>query len=123
MSKVINTYDQLQMWKAARLTKRPVAICRAHTIGSRTQYRRDGWCVYSPWEATDPNAHWTRNGQKHFGRDPYTEPDWRSGESAALVRAMNWADEKYGPFNWVRNRMGDYVPAELNLEFPLRKRK
>lgn len=129
MRDVINTHDQLIRWKEAGMHKRPVAIMVYHASFGRSNHR-DGWCVYSPWAKTSDTVEpWYHHGDKHFNRFLVKAADLPDAltrrqigparDKAALVLAMQWADHKYGPFDWVRNRMGDYVPAELNKAFPL----
>jgi hypothetical protein len=65
---------------------------------------------------TDRNAHWTDYGKKafHVGLG-VKKPE-------ALAEAQAWVRDIYGIAGpWVRNRMGDYVLAEVNARFPLPK--
>lgn len=119
IQEVHNTHEQLIAWKRAGLEKRPVAIGPGYIPGRRST--RSGWNVYSPWEQTDPGAPWYHRGQKHFSDWDGTGTNTREKRKSALIMAMQWANEKYGPFVWQRNRMGEYVPAPLNDKFPIQK--
>jgi len=125
----VNTHDQL------KLAGGGVAILRS-TGGIRESYE-DGWVVLRVNEhgqsvVTDPNAHFTKYGRKHFSNsylggfsNSYTGE--RLSHAASMARAFEearqwvaaqgWYD---GP--WVGNRMRDKVPADINRRFPLRKR-
>ena len=64
---------------------------------------------------TDRNAHWMDHGKKTFYVFGTTKPE-------ALAAAQAWVLATYGIAGpWVRNRMGDYVLAEVNARFPLPK--
>lgn len=116
---VTNTHDQLIRWKIAGLQARPVGITRANLHVGRSSWR-DGWHIYSPWGRTDPDGHWQHNGSKHIARP--SGINGMAGDKAALEIAITWANHYCGmEFEWVRNRMGEYVPKELNDMFPLRK--
>lgn len=125
IEEVTNTWEQLIRWKKAGLNTRPVAIGPAHSPSSRGPGLRNGWFVWSPWELTDPSGPWYYYNKMHFADCQYFGGDITRSEArkAALDAAKKWADEKYGPFNWVRNRMGEYVPKELNDLFPIRRDK
>lgn len=63
---------------------------------------------------TDPKAPWYNHGRKTFL--PFGSSKAESLAAAqAWVKAQGWYD---GP--WLRNRMGDYLPAEIHTRFPLR---
>ena len=34
-----------------------------------------------------------------------------------------WANGNYGPFNWARNRTGEYVPEEIQKNFQFESRQ
>jgi hypothetical protein len=117
---IVNTYDQLMAARESGLVKRPVAIGPAYLPGRGSS--RCGWVVWSPVERTDPDhdAPWYFGGKKHFGTFG-KDGTRREQTAAALTDAMRWANDTYGPFNWARNRMGDYIPAQIKKAFPLRK--
>lgn len=124
IEEVVNTHDQLIRWKEAGLAARPVAVCKSYISGGRGPAILYGWEIYSPWEQTDSEVHWQHYGRKQFPNSMYyREVDRFTARKLALAAALGWANAKYGPFDWVRNRMGDYVPKELNDYFPLRKQK
>ena len=120
IEEVINTHDQLLRWKQTDLKFRPVAITVSHSFGTRSP-SINGWKVYSPWVKTDPDAHWSDNGCKFFGYFEQGGSNKKESMKSALLEAMAWASERYGPFEWERNRMGAYVPVPLNSKFPIRK--
>lgn len=111
---IINTHDQL------RAAGGGVAIVPASLPG-RSPYQY-GWAVYrvnaeGKGLVTDKDAAWYEYGKKVFS-------DLRSegGRMGALAAAKAWVAEQGwydGP--WTRNRMRDYVPTEMNKQFPLRR--
>lgn len=116
---IINTYDQL------RAAGGGVAIIPNYT-GTRTQYFH-GWAIYrvngqGKQVITDPDAHWSDYGKRVFstlGQNGAT-PAERSRQ--ALTAAKQWVAEQ-GLYNgeWQRNRARDYVPKEINQQFPIRR--
>ena len=65
---------------------------------------------------TDPGASWFDHGHKAF---PCATT--KAAKAEALAAAMEWATTTYGPRDWVRNRLGDYLDRAVNERFPLRK--
>jgi hypothetical protein len=51
---------------------------------------------------TDPNGPWYDYGNKTF------DVIFRKEEEAALVQAIEWADNRYGKREWVRDPFGNY---------------
>lgn len=123
-NQILNTWDQLKRAAASGFERQKlVAISYHHPDHSNSRdvstYK---WSVWSPFFKTDPDASWYDNDSKTFGL-PLNGTKHHERKATALTAAMNWANEKYGPYNWVRNQQGDYVPKEVNDRFPLRKRE
>ncbi len=116
---IINTYDQLMAAHKAGHTW-PYAITREY-VGQRTPYF-SGWNVYHPFKATDPSLSTSlRRGLKKFRRSGFAVAD-RDGKAARLA-AQQWVTDTYGyAGKWKRNGMGDYVPTDIAMAHPLRKR-
>lgn len=64
---------------------------------------------------TDPKAAWYDYHHMTF------IVGGRYEKKEQLAAAIAWVAEKYGPREFVRNRMGDYVERDVNEQFPLRK--
>lgn len=83
--------------------------------------RSPGWRVVRIEDGaeilTDPGGHWMHYGRKFF-------PLFGTGQTRAqvLADAIKWANEKYGPREFVGNRSRDYVEKEVNKKFPIPKR-
>ena len=114
-----NTHEQLKAAGGG------VAIVPSYT-GGRTQYFR-GWAVYrlngqGKQVVTDPSAHWQDYGKKVFstmqaeGSTPAERSRFALSQAKAWVAKQGWYSGE-----WKRNRIRDYVPAEINKKFPLRK--
>ena len=113
---VCNTHQQLV--EAEKRGLPPVAITIARS-GARNDYV-SGVVVYHIRLQSDPNAHWTRRGCKHFSLMS------RAGNFAARLafaraEAEAWAAEKYGVKEWQRNRDRSSVPSPINDLYPIRK--
>jgi len=63
-----------------------------------------GWKVVGLGFQTDPKAHWTDNGCKTFDGKKHSE---------AKQQAMDWASEKYGVEDWVRDPFGGYQDKKV----------
>ncbi len=116
---IINTHDQMVAAGGG------VAIVPAFA-GTRTQYQC-GWAIYrvnSNGQAvvTDPLAHWQNNHKKvfsDFAQDGSTTLERRR---AALEAAKQWvAEQGWYSGEWARNRQRDYVPKDINKQFPLKE--
>lgn len=126
MSDIINTYEQLRAAAASGFDKRGLIAISYHApdrSNSRDVSVRK-WSVFSPFFTTAPDAPWYDYGQKVFslfgarnGAETHAQQ-----KAAALKAAQEWAAQ-YGVTEWARNRLGDYVPKEVNDRFPLRKNK
>lgn len=117
---IINTYDQNVAARGDR-----IVIFQHYWRGTRETYR-DGWQVSrvkdGKWLVVDPSTvkdTFGLSGSKEFRRDRIGH--WREQDARALELAIAWANAKYGPREFVRNRAGDYVEREVNEKFPIRK--
>lgn len=116
---IINTYDQL------RAAGGGVAISPSYT-GARTEYFY-GWAVWRVGAdgrqiVTDPKAHWADYGKKVFSTTQAggTTPAERSRN--ALAAAKKWVAERgWYDGEWMRNRMRDYLPKDINKRFPIKR--
>lgn len=114
---IVNTHDQL------RAAGGGVAIMPAY-IGGRTQYFC-GWSIYrvnveGKQLVTDPKAHWQQYGKKTFSTMGATGDTPAERSRNALALAKRWiAEQGWYDGEWMRNRMRDYVPKEINKQFPL----
>lgn len=118
--RIINTYDQLMAAMRAG-HKWPYALCREY-VGHRTPYFY-GWKVYHPTKATDPSKSTSLSrGYRTFSRVGAASSD-RMGREA-LAAAQQWVADTYGYSGlWKRNRMGDYVPADIQKQWPIPDRR
>jgi hypothetical protein len=118
--RIINTYDQM---KAAGGDG--VAICVAHS-GGRGSFV-SGWHVVrfvrGKTVATDPDAAYYHDKQKWFslvgssGRDGFV-----AARAAALAQAQAWVKAQgWYDGEWKRNAMGDFVPADVQRQFPIKR--
>lgn len=116
---IINTHDQLKANGGG------VAIVPTYT-GVRTIHPY-GWGIYRVGKdgkaiPTDPNAHWTEYGKKVF---PHNRHNGTPAEQkrASLEAAKAWITEQgWHDGEWTRNQARDYVPKEVNDNFPIAKR-
>lgn len=119
--KTINTYEQLMAARQAGLPD--VAVATRHWQGTREWYR-NGWKIYSPGKSVEgaprPRYADPDNGCRIFEED--RSKNWRQARKEALEAAMAWAGPRYSIEKWARNRMGDYVDARVNKQFPLERR-
>lgn len=107
---ITNTHDQLVASNGG------VAITPAQTQGRSPRFY--GWTVYridakGREVVTDCNAAWYNYGRKTFSATMKGRMESLQ-EAKEWVAAQGWYDGK-----WVRNRMFDYVPADVNKRFPL----
>lgn len=115
---IMNTQDQLVADGGG------FAILRSYSE-TRDRYFT-GWAVYcidaSGEEVeTDPKAHWTKYGRKHFSTFGSSRPNDRGAE--ALKEAIAWVKYKgWYSGQWKRNGAWDYVPEGVNRRFPIRLR-
>lgn len=67
-----------------------------------------------------PTAPWYEHGRKSF-------PAYgRENKKKALEEAKAWVAENYpniAPKEWAKNRLGEFVDAEINKKFPIPKRE
>lgn len=118
MDRVVNTWDQLRAAKAAGFdSKQCVAIGYAAN-GGRSVLPA-WWAVWSPFFKTNPDGAWYEHGSKTFTMgDGETH---KERKAAALITAQAWAAQ-YGITEWAKNRVGDYVPAAIQKQFPIPKK-
>ena len=132
--RLVNTHDQLQAAVASNLLppRRALAICVSYLMSSGTSNPQDGYLLYSPFFATDPQAAWYHHGQRWFGfhsvspiLPPGADPAQRRKivKQATLEAAIDYCASIYDHSEWKRNRQGDWVPAVVELAFPIPKEK
>jgi hypothetical protein len=109
----MNTWDQLVEAEKLGIIKNKQAIAIAYIPGVRRGISYGRWQVFSPFFSTDKEAARFDNGYKTFnvlGRAEMT---------TQFESARNWAMAKYGVKEFKRNRMRDYVPAEVQDKLPI----
>ena len=74
-------------------------------IGMASQFAK--WQVYRIGWKTDPEAHWTNDGQKTFNVFRPATPE----KEEQRLAAISWATEKYGISEWERSPFGSYHPV------------
>lgn len=120
---IINTYDQLKAAAEAGFDKGKLVGIGYHAPDAANS--RDisvkKWSVFSPFFKTDPSASWYDNGRKTFSLG--FEITHKQRKDAALALAKTWAEAAFGIVEWSKNRMGVYVPKEVNDKFPIPKRE
>lgn len=116
---VVNTWEQLHAARTGTAlcwhSKAPRAV-----IGNYWSIMRvvDGRKIQ-----TDPKGAWYYHGDKAFSGFGNKNPDL-SRRLAGLEESKDFALETYGDAGpWVRNRMGDYVPKDINDKFPVRSQR
>lgn len=122
MGEIINTYNQLKKAVASGFGKRQ-AVAVSYSAPDRSNSRDVSvpkWSVWSPFFQTDPNAPWYDYGHKTFSLGVNGDSH-KQRKDTALSNATAWAAEQYGVTQWAKNRQGDYVPKEINDNFPIRK--
>lgn len=107
----MNTYEQLKKAVEAELITKHQALVISYHKPEYRSVKSNGCAVWSPFFQTDKNAHWSDYGNKFF----------IGNKKESLPLAMEWAIGTYGELNFVRNRMGDYVPKIVNDKFPIPK--
>ncbi len=119
IQETVNTHDQLVKWNR-EFGEKFVAISPRYTPGRTPS--RNGWAVWSPWKTLDPDAAWYDYGHMCFNGFALGSSR-KEGSALALIAAQTWAQSlSETKVIWVRNRMGDYIPEQVNKAFPLRKR-
>jgi hypothetical protein len=133
----INTYDQLQSAVASGLIAESQAIAISPSrllVSSRSSAGppQNGWILYSPYFKTDLDAPWYYHGQKVFlfafattPKRVYSSPAdlRRARKQGALDDAIAYCRQAYGHADWKRNRIGAWVPAAVELAFPIPKNR
>lgn len=121
---IINTYDQLKAAAADGFDKRGLVGVGYHhpDYSNSRDVSCQQWRVFSPFRTLHPTAHWTDNGAKVFlvFGDGATH---KERKAAALAKALAWAEKNCGVKEWAKNRIGAYVPKEVNDKFPIPKRE
>jgi len=105
----INTFDQLKKAVEDRLITAKQAIAISYHPPEARSVKANGCKIWSPFFKTDKDAHFLDYGAKYIA----------GNKKESLPLAIKWAIEQYGELNFVRNRMGDYVPKIVNDKFPL----
>ena len=110
---VSNTHEQLKCSGGG------VAIAKHHSPGRESSF--SGWAIYrvnaeGKQVATAKNVPWYNYGKKVF-------LTFGKNRAEVLQEAKDYVAKTFGyDGKWVRNRMGDYVPADVHKRFPLRPR-
>jgi hypothetical protein len=118
MAKATNTHEQLT------LSGGGVAIVTSYG-GIRIQHV-DGWSIYrvgpdGKQVPTDTSAPWYCYGKKWISSTSLNG-SFSERQRTALEIAKQWiAEQGWYKGKWARNRMRDYVPAEVNRRFPIRR--
>lgn len=133
---IVNTHHQITAAADTGLLdlSRAVAIVASHawTSSATRDGSQDGWILYSPFFKTDPKAAWYHHGQLFFGfhKTAISLPpaasraaERKARKQASLDAAIAYCAQAYGHHDWARNRMGDWVPAEVEATFPIPKDK
>lgn len=92
----------------------------------------DGWAISPMWEFARLSAKkvqvgwklWQRQGRYEFvGQEsrPYIRDKEQTRAALGTLMALAVDIAGISADGWVRNRMGDYVPREVNKARPLRK--
>lgn len=105
----MNTYEQLKKAVENRLINQKQAIAISYHRHEPREVRSNGCQVWSPFFSTDKDAHFSNYGAKSF----------TGNKKESLPRATEWAVKTYGELNFVRNKLGDYVPKVVNDNFPI----
>lgn len=117
---IINTHDQL------RAAGGGVAITVAY--GSGRDHYVSGWHVYrlgadGKQIPTDPGAPFYQHGCKWFGL-LLRKGSFHERKRHAAAEAQAWVKEQgWYAGEWKRNAMGDFVPADTQKRFPIRRRE
>jgi hypothetical protein len=108
---LINTWDQLRA--AARHNPAPAHWAISYRTAQERPYTGPVWVV---WHFVPLLEHFREDKLFHV-RQPV-----RQHKAATLAQAMAWLAKQhsYAPV-WVRNRMGDYIDAQVNTQFPLQR--
>ncbi len=120
---LINTYDQLRVYGGDRVavTYRSGSF-HSHSPAWHVLHMVDGAA-----RVTDPRAHFLDNKLKTFLLPFSLRPGERGHHSerkrTALEQALAWTRARYGEREFVRNAWGDYVEADVNARYPLKRRR
>lgn len=107
--RIVNTWDQIIAAGGTGLA----IFYLANTGRGSVRSRWHVWRLVNGREvATHPGASWYDYGRKTFVLFGRTRKE-------ALQEAIAWTEEQYGPQDFVRNRMGDYVPRAINAAHPI----
>ncbi len=108
---LVNTWNQLTAAVAAGIIAQERAVAVGY-VSPATRGAVSGWRVWSPFFKTDPAASYPWSGKKWFSPQPGNQ--WRDP-----AEPIAWAIEQYGITDWRRNRVGEYVPAEVEEQCPI----
>lgn len=108
--RIINTYDQCCAAGGDRIVLSYYAKQPRSVLSSRWKVHR---YVNGVSVKTDSTCPWYDYGDKSFSGF--------SGRKKSYAEAVTWVTENFGPREFVRNRMGDFVEKEVNEKFPIPK--
>jgi len=110
--RIINIWDQLSAAANAGLIA--VAVSREYTVGLFGRTSLYGYRVWRiPRDSND----------QLFSKTSENGKNWRVRQSACEERAKQFASQRYGIKEWKRNARLDWVPAEIQKRWPIRRAK
>lgn len=118
---IVNAYEQLRAAVDAGYPKEKTLIISYARNGGRSVLPA-WWSVGSPFFKTNPDGAWYEYGRQTFSLG-FAEQTHSTRKASALKKAQEWAATKYGVTEWAKNRMGDYIPKEVNDKWPIPREK
>jgi hypothetical protein len=119
--RLINTFDQL---KAAG-----GGVALVVSMGGSRDTYVDGWLVLrlnarGESLVTDKDAAWYHHKRKHFSMPLGRDVPFAERRRLAFEEARAWvAEQGWYTGEWKRNAIGDFVPADVQKRFPIKRRK
>ena len=114
--RIVNTWDQIMAAGGTGVFISAVSV----TTSRAAKTPATDWVVIRLVDgrevATDRQAAWYHNKHKAFSFSCHGDKVKALAAAKAWVANQGWYDG-----NWVRNRMGDFLPAEINKQFPIEK--